>query len=388
MTIKITNTPDEIKVTEVNQDITLTPKRGPKGDTGATGPQGPKGDPGPQGADGPTGPSGAQGPIGPEGPTGPQGVQGLTGPQGPTGDTGPKGDKGEDGPQGPAGIQGPVGPMVDLSEFPTNNSIVAEDFIFWADGDTFTEYKVRYDDFVSVFTASINAAANAYTDAQIAALVDSSPAALDTLNELAAALADDPNFATTMTNALALKFNTADFDSTFDTRLATKTTDDVAEGSNLYYTDTRVDNRIASTHIIDEDDMVSNLDTKMPTQQSVKAYVDSEITDLTAIVDTKLNATVWEIVTSTPLSNAESGKGYFYDTSSSAFTITLPTTASIGETVEFIDVGGVSNTNNLTIGRNGHKVQGLEEDLIIDQSRSAFTLRYVSATYGWVLTNK
>lgn len=39
----------------------------------------------------------------------------------------------------------------------------------------------------------------------IAALVDTSPAALDTLNELAAALGDDPNFATTITNALAGK---------------------------------------------------------------------------------------------------------------------------------------------------------------------------------------
>lgn len=44
-----------------------------------------------------------------------------------------------------------------------------------------------------------------YVLAQIAALVDSSPAALDTLNELAAALGDDPNFATTVTNALAAK---------------------------------------------------------------------------------------------------------------------------------------------------------------------------------------
>ncbi|WP_217390175.1 hypothetical protein [Deefgea piscis] len=41
--------------------------------------------------------------------------------------------------------------------------------------------------------------------AAIAALVNSSPAALDTLNELAIALGNDPNFATTMTNALALK---------------------------------------------------------------------------------------------------------------------------------------------------------------------------------------
>lgn len=44
-----------------------------------------------------------------------------------------------------------------------------------------------------------------FVQAALAALVASSPAALDTLNELAAALGNDPNFATTMTNALAAK---------------------------------------------------------------------------------------------------------------------------------------------------------------------------------------
>lgn len=39
----------------------------------------------------------------------------------------------------------------------------------------------------------------------IAGMVGSAPAALDTLNELAAALGNDPNFATTMLNALAGK---------------------------------------------------------------------------------------------------------------------------------------------------------------------------------------
>lgn len=48
-------------------------------------------------------------------------------------------------------------------------------------------------------------ATTAMVQAALAALVDSSPAALNTLNELAAALGDDPNFATTVTNALALK---------------------------------------------------------------------------------------------------------------------------------------------------------------------------------------
>lgn len=48
-------------------------------------------------------------------------------------------------------------------------------------------------------------ATTAFVKSALAALVDSSPAALDTLNELAAALGNDPNFATTMTNALAGK---------------------------------------------------------------------------------------------------------------------------------------------------------------------------------------
>lgn len=52
---------------------------------------------------------------------------------------------------------------------------------------------------------STRLANTAFVQAALAALVASSPAALDTLNELAAALGNDPNFATTMTNALALK---------------------------------------------------------------------------------------------------------------------------------------------------------------------------------------
>jgi hypothetical protein len=46
---------------------------------------------------------------------------------------------------------------------------------------------------------------DARADARAALLVDSAPATLDTLNELAAALGDDPNFATTVTNSIALK---------------------------------------------------------------------------------------------------------------------------------------------------------------------------------------
>ena len=50
-----------------------------------------------------------------------------------------------------------------------------------------------------------DAATKGYVDTQISSLVDSAPGTLDTLNELAAALGDDPNYATTITNALAAK---------------------------------------------------------------------------------------------------------------------------------------------------------------------------------------
>ena len=65
-------------------------------------------------------------------------------------------------------------------------------------------------------------------------------------------------------------------DARFDTRLATKNTADLTEGSNLYYTDARADARIAA-NIIDEDAMGTDSATRAPSQQSVKAFVASQI---------------------------------------------------------------------------------------------------------------
>ena len=95
------------------------------------------------------------------------------------------------------------------------------------------------------YVDTANANMQTYVDTSVSNLVDSAPETLDTLNELAAALGDDANFATTVSTQLGLKFNTADFDSTFDNRLATKDTGGLTEGSNLYYTDSRVNSAIA-----------------------------------------------------------------------------------------------------------------------------------------------
>jgi len=56
-------------------------------------------------------------------------------------------------------------------------------------------------------TVSTDAATKGYVDTQVTNLVDAAPGALDTLNELAAALGDDANFSTTVTNSLATKLS-------------------------------------------------------------------------------------------------------------------------------------------------------------------------------------
>ena len=66
-------------------------------------------------------------------------------------------------------------------------------------------------------------------------------------------------------------------------QIATKdNTDEMTEGStNLYFTNARADARISNA-LIDEDNMASDSATKLPSQQSVKAYVDAQTTDETA----------------------------------------------------------------------------------------------------------
>ena len=63
-----------------------------------------------------------------------------------------------------------------------------------------------------------------------------------------------------------------------DSQIQTKdNSDEITEGStNLYFTNTRADARITNA-LVDEDDMASNNASKIPSQQSVKAYVDSQV---------------------------------------------------------------------------------------------------------------
>jgi hypothetical protein len=82
---------------------------------------------------------------------------------------------------------------------------------------------------------------------------------------------------------------------------------------------------------------------------------------------------------------AVAGNAYIVDTGA-AVTLTLPASATMGDSVAVIDGTGTAATNNITIGRNSHKIQGDAADMTVSLNRAAFELVYYNATHGWLLT--
>ena len=85
---------------------------------------------------------------------------------------------------------------------------------------------------------------------------------------------------------------------------------------------------------------------------------------------------------------ASAGNQYFIDTSTAAVTLTLPASASIGDEIRVLDSAGTFDTNNLTIGRNSHKIQRDASDLTVTTEGAAFALVYHNSTNGWLLKER
>ena len=97
--------------------------------------------------------------------------------------------------------------------------------------------------------------------------------------------------------------------------------------------------------------------------------------------------TSWQAVKVTgdsPVSGA-AGAGYFMNTTSGAITLTLPGSPTIGDEISFIDYAGTFDTNNLTVARNGKKINGATSDLTVATERAANTLVFTDDTQGWLL---
>lgn len=160
-------------------------------------------------------------------------------------------------------------------------------------GIAITNGSVAVDSTIATKTYADNAATTA-----VANVIDTAPETLNTLNELAAALGDDANFATTVTTSIGTKLDSsavsafgltlvddadaaaarttlglgtaattastayataaqgatadaalpaADFNTTFDTRLGTKSTTNLTEGTNLYFTNARARGAVSAS---------------------------------------------------------------------------------------------------------------------------------------------
>ena len=85
---------------------------------------------------------------------------------------------------------------------------------------------------------------------------------------------------------------------------------------------------------------------------------------------------------------AVAGEGYFCNTTSAAFTMTLPA-GTLGDEISFVDYAGTFDTNTLTVAPNGsEKIQGTAASLTVSVERAANTLVYTDGTQGWLLKNK
>jgi hypothetical protein len=84
---------------------------------------------------------------------------------------------------------------------------------------------------------------------------------------------------------------------------------------------------------------------------------------------------------------AVTGVGYFADTTSAAFTITLPSSPSAGAVIGIADYANTFATNNLTVDRNGSNIGGVANNADLSTNGVSITFVYVDATQGWIVTD-
>jgi hypothetical protein len=307
------------------------------------------------------GPVGPQGPAGPSGPSGPSGLTGTAGTNGAVGATGPTGAVGPG-----VAVGGTVGQYLTkstINDYETSWSTLAAASLTSTDvsrltgatsnlqtqintlstnlGNTLDDYVPIGDVGVADGVASLDATGK-IPIAQLGNLIDGAPAALDTLNELAAAINDDSSYAATITTALGTK-----------APLASPT-----------FTGTVI---LPSSTVTNA--MLSN----------------SSITINGSAVSLGGSATIaaglTPVAVSTNITMAANNR-YFVDTAS-ARTLTLPITPALGAEIELYDASNNAFTNNVSILRNGEKINGLTDNAALDINGFAVSFIYTGSTYGW-----
>jgi hypothetical protein len=270
-----------------------------------------------------------------------------------------------------------------------------------------------------------NFADSAFVTTQINNLIDGAPGTLDTLNEIAAALNDDDSAYNTLVTLIGTKtdFDSADAITLIDSAYiqarqtsgggggASVTSSDAAPSSpsagdlwydttdgtlNIYYTDSS-SSQWVSTSGTSGGAVVTISDTapSNPTSgnlwfNSANAtmyvyYNDGSSSQWVSISGYASGGSTNSYVEATSSITALANKKYIVDTSS-AITITLPSSPSLGDEIKVIDGTSNAGTNNITINRNSNKILGADSDFIIDVNRTAVDLVYYNTTQGWIIS--
>ena len=176
-----------------------------------------------------------------------------------------------------------------------------------------------------------------------------------------------------------------------DAQILTKdNTDEITEGSNLYFTNARADARITNA-LKDEDDFASNSATHLASQQSIKAYVDAQTTDevrqdiigamLTGNTETLITVTYQDsdgtvdFVVDNDLAN--------YDNSNSSFITGLSTTTLTNKT---FDVDGTGNSLSNIANANIKAAAAIDATKIADGSISNAEYQYLNGVSSNIQT--
>ena len=124
----------------------------------------------------------------------------------------------------------------------------------------------------------------------------------------------------------------------------------------------------------------------------VDGTTNLDVVDIDGAVDMASTLTVaqaingalkrWTVKTSAY--TAVAGDRLLADTATTAaFTITLPSAPAVGDEIHILDSAANFDSANLTVARNGKKIQGATADLTITTENTGIGLVFMSDTYGW-----
>jgi len=102
---------------------------------------------------------------------------------------------------------------------------------------------------------------------------------------------------------------------------------------------------------------------------------------------TPASGIAWQSSVKTTGFTAVAGEGYFCNTTSAGFTVTLPASPTAGQQIAVVDYAGTFDTNSLTISPNGNKIEGATSALALTGEREGVTLTYIDSTQGWIASS-